>query len=192
MPSKQQTPEFYETTKSAIDDCLKQFNGLTNSLNEVSNQASLLGRSLQVLEDMTAPYNIGDEQVKKNPTRKFKYSAPLNDALDTFSKWELRKLFTILKLKELCSIHRILITYSEKIKNEAVDSFDNFIIQAILPSEDEIKAVHEHNRSVNRFPSHFLSKLMISTVKSSMNSASHSLVSTIISWSWQLNWWRSF
>lgn len=100
MLSKQPRSEIYETTKNAIDECLKQFNGLTNSLNEVCNQASLLGRSLTALEDMTFPENVGDEQVKKFSTRKLKYSAPLNDALDTFSKWELRKLFIIPKLTD--------------------------------------------------------------------------------------------
>lgn len=41
-----------------------------------------------------------------------------------------------------------MLSFSEKIKNEAIDSFDNFIIQAIAPSPDEIKGVFEHNRSV--------------------------------------------
>lgn len=83
---KDSKTEIYENTKAAINDCLKQFNSLTNSLNDVCNQASLLGKSLQSLEEFTIPEIVGDEQVKKVPSRKFKYSAPLTDALDTFSK----------------------------------------------------------------------------------------------------------
>lgn len=41
-----------------------------------------------------------------------------------------------------------MLSFSEKIKNEAIDSFDNFIIQAIAPSTDELKGILEHNRSV--------------------------------------------
>lgn len=41
-----------------------------------------------------------------------------------------------------------MLSFSEKIKNEAIDNFDNFIIQAVAPSPDEIKGIFEHNRSV--------------------------------------------
>ena len=42
-----------------------------------------------------------------------------------------------------------MMSFSEKIKIEAIDSFDNFIVQAVLPNDDEIKGIHEHNRSDN-------------------------------------------
>lgn len=40
-------------------------------------------------------------------------------------------------------------SFSEKIKNEALDSFENFVIQALLPTDDEIKGIQEHNRLDN-------------------------------------------
>lgn len=41
-----------------------------------------------------------------------------------------------------------MISVCENIKKEAIEVFDNFITQVILPSEDEIKGIQEHNRSV--------------------------------------------
>lgn len=40
-----------------------------------------------------------------------------------------------------------MLSFSERIRNEAIDKFDNFIIQAIAPSNEEIKGIVEHNRS---------------------------------------------
>lgn len=41
-----------------------------------------------------------------------------------------------------------MMSISEKFKNEANDIFENFIVQVICPSNDEVNAVVEHNRSV--------------------------------------------
>lgn len=43
-----------------------------------------------------------------------------------------------------------MMSFSERIKGEAIDSFDNFIVQAILPNDDEIKGIQEHNGFVKR------------------------------------------
>lgn len=48
-----------------------------------------------------------------------------------------------------------MMSYSERIKNEAIDSFDNFIVQAILPNPDEIKGIQEHNRFYRNPPRGF-------------------------------------
>jgi hypothetical protein len=40
-----------------------------------------------------------------------------------------------------------MISVCENIKKEAVEVFDNFITQVILPNDDEIKGIQEHNRS---------------------------------------------
>lgn len=38
---------------------------------------------------------------------------------------------------------------TDKIKSEAIDSFDNFILQAVMPSDDEVAGICAHNRSSN-------------------------------------------
>lgn len=79
--------DIYENTKFSINECLKQFNEFTNCLNEVCNQASLLGRSLQSLDDIVIPEVIGATQTKLlNRSKRFESSAYLMDALDAFSK----------------------------------------------------------------------------------------------------------
>lgn len=40
-------------------------------------------------------------------------------------------------------------SFSEKIKSEALESFEDFVIQALLPTDDEIKGIQEHNRLDN-------------------------------------------
>lgn len=40
-----------------------------------------------------------------------------------------------------------MISVCEHIKHEASEAFDNFITQVILPNDDEIKGIQEHNRS---------------------------------------------
>jgi hypothetical protein len=77
----------YQSTKLAISECLKQFNDFTNCMNEVCNQANLLGRSLQSLEELAMPELIGRDQVTmKSQPNIFKKSTHLADSLDTFSK----------------------------------------------------------------------------------------------------------
>lgn len=76
----------YANTKAAISLALKQFHDFTNALNEVCNQASVLGRSLQSLNELSNPEIIGGEQLQKEPTRRFKSGAHLMDSLDTFAK----------------------------------------------------------------------------------------------------------
>lgn len=76
----------YDNTKFAITECLKQFSEFTNAINEVCNHASVFGRTLQSLEEMTVPEIIGNQQVQKIPSSKIKSSALLLDSLDTFSK----------------------------------------------------------------------------------------------------------
>lgn len=78
--------DIYDNTKFAINECLKQFNDFTNCINEVCNQASLFGRSLQSLEDIALPEIVGAQQLKLTQSRQFKNSAYLMDSLDTFSK----------------------------------------------------------------------------------------------------------
>jgi len=41
-----------------------------------------------------------------------------------------------------------MISVSENIKRQAIEVFDNFITQVILPNEEEVKGILEHNRSV--------------------------------------------
>lgn len=76
----------YESTKSAINESLKQFTDFTNAINEVCNQANVFGRSLQSLEDMSVPEIIGSDQVQKVPSHRMKNNGLLQDSLDTFSK----------------------------------------------------------------------------------------------------------
>lgn len=78
--------DIYESRKLVIDESLKHFSELTQALDEVCNQASLVGRSLHALEDLVIPEIIGKDQIKKVPSQKFKTSAHLMDTLDTFSK----------------------------------------------------------------------------------------------------------
>jgi hypothetical protein len=80
------TVNIFSNTTNSINECLKQFNDFTFAINEVCNQASMFGRSLQSLEDLTIPEIIGGEQAKKTPSKKFKSGAHLTDSLDTFSK----------------------------------------------------------------------------------------------------------
>lgn len=78
--------DVYDNKKFAINECLKQFNDLTNALNEVCNQANMFGRCLQSLEELTMPEIVGQKRVKKIYSAKFNRSAHLVDSLDTFSK----------------------------------------------------------------------------------------------------------
>lgn len=41
-------------------------------------------------------------------------------------------------------------SFSERIKKEAVSRFDNFIMQAVLPNDDQIIGIQEHNRFVRQ------------------------------------------
>ncbi|CRK86659.1 CLUMA_CG000495, isoform A [Clunio marinus] len=118
----------FVNTTNAVETCLKQFDEFTNSLNEVCNQASLLSRSLKSLEEFVMPEIIGRENVEKMPSSNFKSSEHLMDSLVTFSK--------------------IMMSFSERIKCEALDSFDDFIVQAVLPRDDEVKGILEHNRQI--------------------------------------------
>lgn len=139
----------YENTKFAINECLKQFSEFTNAINEVCNQASVFGRSLQSLEEMSAPEIIGSQQVQLIPLNKFKNTPLLLDSLDTFCKWaSINHLTDFFFTDSAAVFHRIMLSFSEKIKNEAIDKFDNFIVQAVAPSGDEVKGILEHNRSV--------------------------------------------
>lgn len=72
--------------------------------------------------------------------------------------------------------------FTERIKKDAIDSFDNFIIQAVLPEDDQIKGIVEHNRSEDDFPSkkNLQTYLLPPTVESSMSSANLSSASRII------------
>lgn len=56
---QQQKSNVYETTKFAINECIKQLNEFTNSLNEVCNRANLVALSLQSLENVVSPEVIG-------------------------------------------------------------------------------------------------------------------------------------
>jgi hypothetical protein len=57
-------------------------------------------------------------------------------------------------LIQILSIDRIMMFYSEKIKSRAIDGFDDFIIQVVLPNDDELKGIQQHNRSGDdTFPS---------------------------------------
>lgn len=131
FPKSSRKPvDIYAETTNAINESLKQFNDFTAAINEVCKQASIFGRSLQSLEDITVPEVVGGEQaqiqLKKPSSQKFTNSAHLSDSLVTFSK--------------------IMMSFSEKLKNETIDTFDNFIVQAITPNNEEIRGVHEHNR----------------------------------------------
>lgn len=41
---------------------------------------------------------------------------------------------------------RIMALYSKKLNDKAIDELDNFIMQVICPSHDELKGVHDHNK----------------------------------------------
>jgi hypothetical protein len=76
----------FASKKLAINDCLLQFNDLSNAIIEVCNVATHFGRSLQSLEELAMPEIIGSEQVKQAQSKKFNRSAHLMDSLDTFNK----------------------------------------------------------------------------------------------------------
>ena len=61
----------YESTKLAINECIKQLNEFTNSLNEVCNRANLLAHSLQSLENVATPEVIGSSMYLKAPKNIF-------------------------------------------------------------------------------------------------------------------------
>lgn len=67
----------YESTKLAINECIKQLNEFTNSLNEVCNRANLLAQSLQSLENVATPEVIGSSTYLKAPKNIFDCSAHL-------------------------------------------------------------------------------------------------------------------
>ena len=83
--------DVYENTTSSITTINQQFHDFAAAINEVCNQASLFGRSLQSLEDLTIPEIIGSGQVnfkpKKLSTHKFTSSEHLSDSFVTFAKW---------------------------------------------------------------------------------------------------------
>lgn len=142
------TNDMFAKTTSSINECLSQFNDFTFAINEVCNQASMFGRSLQVLEDMTVPEIIGEQQKIMHP-KKFKNSSHLTDSLDTFTKCDSGKSFVLTIISQDFSFNfRIMMSFSDKIKLEATVTFENFIVQAIVPSNSEIKGINEHNRLV--------------------------------------------
>lgn len=54
-----------------------------------------------------------------------------------------------------------MMSFSERIKQEAIDSFDNYIMQAVAPSSEEIAGVHEHNRFVEFVQGAFTKDVML-------------------------------
>lgn len=74
-----------------------------------------------------------------------------------------------------------MLMYSDQIKTEAIDGFDNFIIQAIAPNADEIKAIQVHNRSDESHQHSSANSIHFSipTAKSFTSSTSRSSASTI-------------
>lgn len=87
FPDSSTELDIYQNTKLAIDESLKQFSDFSKLIEEVCNQARLIGRSLQSLEDVVVPEIIGQKQVRKVSSRKFKNNALLMDSLDTFSMY---------------------------------------------------------------------------------------------------------
>lgn len=61
----------YESTKLAINECIKQLNEFTNSLNETCNRANLLAHSLQSLENVATPEVVGSSMHLKAPKNIF-------------------------------------------------------------------------------------------------------------------------
>jgi hypothetical protein len=49
-------------------------------------------------------------------------------------------------MTNITSHPRIFTAYSDRIKTETIDELDNFIMQVISPTCEELLAVHEHNR----------------------------------------------
>lgn len=78
--------DIFANTTNSINECLKQFNDFTYAINEVCNQASMFGRSLQSLEEMKNPEIIGGAQTNMIPSTRMNGSAHLTDSLDTFAK----------------------------------------------------------------------------------------------------------
>lgn len=73
----------YESTKLAINECIKQLNEFTNSLNEACNRANLLAHSLQSLENVATPEVIGSSMHHKAPKNIFDSSEHLCEVSHT-------------------------------------------------------------------------------------------------------------
>lgn len=67
-----------------IDDCLRQFEDLAESLKVICSQANMLGRCLDSLHEIIEPEVIGSEQIKKNKFNK--KSSHLEDSLNECTK----------------------------------------------------------------------------------------------------------
>lgn len=76
----------FEAKKSAINECLKQFNDFCAALNELCNRASLFAQSMESLGEMAMPESIGVTLRPKIKVKKFKCDAHLLDSLNTVSK----------------------------------------------------------------------------------------------------------
>jgi hypothetical protein len=68
-----------------IDDCLRQFEDLSESLKVICSQANMLGRCLDSLKDIVNPEVIGGEQIKKK-FNKEKSTSHLEDSLNECTK----------------------------------------------------------------------------------------------------------
>lgn len=94
---------------------------------------------------------------------------------------------------EFLYLNSVMAMFTEKIKKDAIDSFDNFIIQAVLPGDEEIKGIVEHNRLVQTGiikEQHRNSFLFSNAVESFMSSANHSSAFRTIIWFCHTNWCR--
>lgn len=76
----------YEGTKHAINECIKQLNEFTNSVNEVCNRANLFVHSLQALENVASPEVIGSSMNLKSPKKIFDSTGHLCEIFHTLSE----------------------------------------------------------------------------------------------------------
>lgn len=72
-----------ETANQKVNNCLRQFEDLSETLKVFCSQANMLSRCLDSLEDIIEPEVIGGEQIKKNSTRKHSH---LEESFNDFAK----------------------------------------------------------------------------------------------------------
>lgn len=83
---KSNNDDVYEGKKLAVDECIKQLNEFTNSLNEVCHRANSLALSMQSLENVISPEVIGSSMHFRAPKNIFDSTGHLCEIVHTMRK----------------------------------------------------------------------------------------------------------
>ncbi|KAG5673233.1 hypothetical protein PVAND_003297 [Polypedilum vanderplanki] len=121
--------DIFEAKKKAINESIKKLNEVVKGLNKFCENANDFMNSLQALEKFAMPEVIGNKTNIKVPKKPiYDNTGYLIETLNTFNE--------------------IFSSYADRIRTETINEFDNFIMQVVSPSHEELKGVYDHNKNI--------------------------------------------